>query len=425
MSVVQLHPDGWERVAVGDLGFVYGGLSGKSAADFGSGEARFVTFLDVINNTKVDGRNAQPVRLGPRESQNRVRQGDVLFNGTSETPDELALAAVVTDAVHDLYLNSFCFGLRPSDRGRLEPLFLAYLFRSGVGRKFMVALAQGATRYNLSKKQFSRLVVPLPDLVEQRRIATVLCDIDDLIDSLGRLIDKKHGVRAATRQLLLNGRQRLPSFETQWRTLRLGDYATFLRTDNSPRSVLADRGELKYLHYGDIHTNDSGRVDFVRDEVPAIAAQRVGSADRLQPGDLIFVDASEDLAGVGTSVEVADAAGGRAVAGLHTIAVRFDKHVLVDGFKAYLQHIPHFRRGLARLAAGTSVYATQKNHIANLEIALPSPDEQRAVAEVLMDMDTEIEYLQLRLEKIRAIKRGMMQELLTGRTRLPAEEAAA
>lgn len=203
-----------------------------------------------------------------------------------------------------------------------------------------------------------------------------------------------------------------------WRTVRLGDHATFLRTDNSPRAALTEEGDLKYLHYGDIHANESGRVDFAHDDMPAIETHRVGSADRLQPGDLVFVDASEDLEGVGKSVEVTDSLAGQAVAGLHTIAVRFDKRVLVDGFKAYLQHVPEFRQRLVRLAAGTSVYATQKSHIADLEVRIPSASEQRAIAEVLRDVDQLVESLERVIAKKQDVLTAARQALLSRGQRL-------
>ena len=98
--------------------------------------------------------------------------------------------------------------------------------------------------------------------------------------------------------------------------------------------------------------------------------------------------------------------------------MRFDKAVLADGFKAYLQFLPSFRTHLRRLAAGTKVYATNRAHIVSAEVKLPEVDEQTAIAAVLSDMDAELAALEARLAKSRALKQGMMQELLTGRTRL-------
>jgi len=140
----------------------------------------------------------------------------------------------------------------------------------------------------------------------------------------------------------------------------------------------------------------------------------------LAPGDLVFVDASEDLEGVGKSVEIIDVPNEGIVSGLHTIAARFDKAVLADGFKAYLQFCPQFIGTLRRLAAGTKVLATNRQHVASVKMELPCVAEQQAIATVLADMDTDIEALEHRRDKARQIKQGMMQQLLTGRVRLVA-----
>ena len=150
-----------------------------------------------------------------------------------------------------------------------------------------------------------------------------------------------------------------------------------------------------------------------------LASDRARSLDRLDTGDLVFVDASEDIEGVGTSVEIKGLQGQQVVSGLHTIAVRFRKDVLADGFKAYLQFCPAFRHHLRRLAAGTKVYATNRAHIASAELSLPPLPEQQAIATVLSDIDSEIAALEHGLDKTRAIKQGMMQQLLTGTIRLP------
>jgi type I restriction enzyme S subunit len=146
--------------------------------------------------------------------------------------------------------------------------------------------------------------------------------------------------------------------------------------------------------------------------------------DRLRDGDVVFADASEDIAGVCKSVEIAGANNYEVVAGLHTITARFDKSVLADGFKSLLQHCPLFSRHLRRLAAGTKVYATNRSHIATVEMPLPKPDEQIAISEMLSDMDAELEALEARRNKVQSLKHAMLQELLTGKTRLVAPEAA-
>jgi type I restriction enzyme S subunit len=225
-------------------------------------------------------------------------------------------------------------------------------------------------------------------------------------------------------QQLLTGHTRLPGFHGEWEVKRLGDHVTFLRNGVNSRAELTLDDPVRYLHYGDIHACIKGLLD--PSDLPSLPRDKAQRLDRLRDGDLIFADASEDLTGVSKSVEICGVGGKELVSGLHTIAARFDKNVLADGFKAYLQFCRAFAGQLRRLAAGTKVYATNRAHIASIEMRLPGVEEQSAIASIFSDMDAELVALEARRDKTHALKQGMMQELLTGKTRLvPAEVAHA
>ena len=202
----------WRTVRLGEVGATYGGLAGKTAADFGAGNARYVSFLDVLEKVVLIWREFDRVRVSEAEAQNRVARDDLLFNATSETPDELAMGSVVAldGADHELYLNSFCFGFRVADREYCDPFFLGYWSRGFPGRKAVRALAQGATRYNLSKNRFLELGLALPPLAEQRAITGVLSDMDAEIAALERRLDKTRAIKQGVMQQLLSGSIRLP-----------------------------------------------------------------------------------------------------------------------------------------------------------------------------------------------------------------------
>ena len=246
--------------------------------------------------------------------------------------------------------------------------------------------------------------------------------------SLPRLIEEVEALSIRVQehlksmQQLLTGETRLPGFCGEWRVTRLGDYVSFLRNGVNSRAELLAEGRVKYVHYGDVHACKD--VYLSTASLPCLPDAKAASLDRLLPGDLIFADASEDLDGVGKSVEVREIDSTEVVSGLHTIAARFDKDVLADGFKGFLQFCPAFLSHLRRLAAGTKVYATNRAHIEDVEMPLPSVAEQTAIATVLADMDAEIAALEARCDKMRDLKRAMMQELLTGKTRLVQPEVA-
>lgn len=200
-------PEDWEVVAMGDLGSTYGGLSGKSKQDFGHGNSLYVPFTNVMANVVVDVDNLEKVDV--REAQNNLALGDLLFNGSSETPEEVCFSALVSADIRKLYLNSFCFGFRSNQKNAYLPLYLAYWFRSEVGRAAVLVMAQGSTRYNISKSQFMKLTIVLPDTEEQTAIATILSDMDAEIQALEQRLGKTRQIKQGMMQELLTGKTRL------------------------------------------------------------------------------------------------------------------------------------------------------------------------------------------------------------------------
>ncbi len=203
--------DGWPLVCLGEIGATYGGLSGKTGSDFGHGQARYIPFTEIMSRVVLDPIRFEFVDVRRHEkNQNRVQCGDVFFNGSSETPEELGIAAVLTQHVEDTYLNSFSIGFRIKDRNVADPYFLAYFFRSDSGRTAMRYLAQGSTRYNLSKAGLKKTRIPLPPLGQQRAIAAVLRDVDTEIAGLEAEREKTMLIKQGMMQALLSGEVRLP-----------------------------------------------------------------------------------------------------------------------------------------------------------------------------------------------------------------------
>ena len=300
--------------------------------------------------------------------------------------------------------------------------YLNYHFADEIFKRQVRSVAVGQTMASLNTKILGEVSVILPPLPEQRAIAAILSDIDGMLDALDALIAKKQDIKKATMQQLLTGKTRLPGFSGEWETKRLGDTLTFLTTASNPHSDLGENGEVYYIHYGDVHAHSQPVLDCVQSNLPRIDRKLVERITPVRDGDLIIVDASEDLEGVGKSIEIQGAQDNTVVAGLHTILCRGNSKFWATGFKAYLQFMPLFKFALTRMATGISVYATSKNQLAEVTLPLPEKSEQHAIAAVLSDMDAEIAALEERRDKTSALKQGMMQELLTGRIRLPATE---
>lgn len=204
----------WEEKRLGDLGVTYGGLTGKTKADFGAGEARYITFMNVMANVIINCATFARVTVRPTESQNVARKGDLFFNGSSETPEEVAMCSVLLEEVQGVYLNSFCFGFRFREGADADGLFLAYYMRGPKGRELMKSLAQGSTRYNLSKVALLNLALRLPMPSEQAAIAGALREMDLELAGLERRREKTLALKQGMMQELLTGRTRLVTPES-------------------------------------------------------------------------------------------------------------------------------------------------------------------------------------------------------------------
>lgn len=180
-------PD-WEEKKLGEIGATFNGLTGKTKVDFGEGMP-YVQYMQIFSNSKINVEEFGLVKIEVNENQSKVQYGDVFFTTSSETPNEIGTASVMLEDVGDVYLNSFCFGFRPNSLTELVPQFSRYLFRSELFRREIIKLAQGSTRFNMSKVELMKLRVLLPKEDEQNKIANFLTSLDDSIESIGVEID--------------------------------------------------------------------------------------------------------------------------------------------------------------------------------------------------------------------------------------------
>lgn len=201
--------EGWDWTTVEKLGKPYGGLSGKSKNDFNSGNCPYIPFMNVMSNPIIDKSFLRYVKIGSSENQNKAMKGDIFFNGSSETPEELGMCSVLLEDIPNLYLNSFCFGFRLNKELGTDGLYLAYYFRSSFGRRIFTILAQGATRHNLSKANFNKIEFQLPKSVEQKRISEIIQDMDNEIFEYEKKLEKQKQLKQGMMQSLLTGKIRL------------------------------------------------------------------------------------------------------------------------------------------------------------------------------------------------------------------------
>ena len=183
----------WEKCTLGSIGETFNGLTGKSAVDFGSGSP-YITYKSIFDSSKIDISKVEYVKITETErvkqTQNEVEYGDIFFTTSSETPEEVGMASVLLSEIRDCYLNSFCFGYRLFDKCIYQPDFFRFYLRSSNLRKKIAILAQGSTRFNISKNEVMKMPIFLPSLAEQRKISKLLSLIEDRIDTQKKIIEK-------------------------------------------------------------------------------------------------------------------------------------------------------------------------------------------------------------------------------------------
>ena len=177
--------DDWEERKLGEVGNTFTGLSGKTKEDFGHGEGKFITYMNVFSNPVADLDGLESVEIDNKQFQ--VKAGDVLFTTSSETPEEVGMSSMWLGNADNIYLNSFCFGYRPTIE--FDNYYLAFMLRSAPIRKKFQLLAQGISRYNISKNKVMEMYIPVPSIEEQQKIGAFFKHLDDTIALHQRKLD--------------------------------------------------------------------------------------------------------------------------------------------------------------------------------------------------------------------------------------------
>ncbi|MGL5042956.1 MAG: restriction endonuclease subunit S [Culicoidibacterales bacterium] len=169
--------DAWEQRELGKMGTTFTGLSGKTKKDFDHGEGRFVTYMNVYSNPISDINMVSSIEIDDKQFE--VQFGDVFFTTSSETPNEVGMSSVWLNDMKNIYLNSFCFGYRPNIE--FDLYYLAYVLRASRVREQFILLAQGISRYNISKIKAMDILVDMPQIDEQVKIGSFFKNLDDTI----------------------------------------------------------------------------------------------------------------------------------------------------------------------------------------------------------------------------------------------------
>jgi type I restriction enzyme, S subunit len=415
---VGIIPKDWE---VSTLGAISQASSGTTPARalydryYKNGNTAWVKTMD-LRNTAVVATSERVTELALKETSLTVYPvGTVLvamYGGFQQIGRTglLRIPAAVNQAIT---------AIQPNGHALSSEYLLAMLnYRVGYWRHVASSSRKDP---NITGQDIRNFPIAFPKPPEQRAIAEALGDVDALLGALDQLIAKKRDLKQAAMQQLLTGQTRLPGFQDEWQVKRLGDLFTFSGGYSASRDQLSENGHC-YLHYGDIHGSSKTWVDTDADfqDIPKldIPLKRISSGSLLEDGDVVFVDASEDDAGTSRHVVVVNKDKKPFIAGLHTIVAKSKTDELAHDYRRYCFQTPAIRQEFLFYSVGTKVTGISKGNIPKLTLSFPSYPEQAAIAGVLGAMDAELAGLERRGEKTRGLKKAMMQELLTGRTRL-------
>ena len=342
--------------------------------------------------------------------RDRLTFGDVLFN-TRNTLVLVGKVSIWRGELPEAYFNSNIMRLKFDEQKVSSNMFMNLILNTPQSLSSLRGIAIGTTSVAaIYNRDLVTVSVPVPSKPEQEAIAEALSDADAWIASLEQLIATKRRIKESSMQELLTGKRRLPGFSGEWEEKTLGELGIFFK-GNGVRKHEAKSGNLPCVRYGEIYTIHE---DIVRSFNSWISLEVAETATPLRKGDLLFAGSGETKEEIGKCVAFVHEC--EAFAGGDIVILRPQGVSYL--FLGYFLNTAEVQRKKASRGQGDAVVHISSNALASIDVKLPPESEQTAIAEVLSDMDAEIESLEAKLSKARQIKQGMMQELLTGKTRL-------
>ena len=387
-------PKDWNAVPLCAIGQFKNGIN-KTSEDFGHGSP-FVNLMDVFGVSSIKAGDGFGLVETTRTEQNTydLKRGDVLFIRSSVKPSGVGLTAVVEADLPKTVFSGFLLRFRDGDA--LDIGFKRHCFYAEQFRSKLIGASSVSANTNINQDNLKKLLIALPPtLPEQRAIAAALSDVDALLGGLDRLIAKKRDLKQAAMQQLLTGQTRLPGFSGAWEVKRLGEIANM------------EKGTQ--LHSSE--TNADGDFPHFNGGISASSYTHKSNT----PANTIAISEGGNSCGYVQFISEPFWCGGHCYAVLPT-----------DVEKRFLYHaLKGQQSAIMGLRVGSGLPNVQKTALAAFSLTVPSNAlEQTAIAAVLSDMDAELAALEARRDKTRDLKQAMMQELLTGKTRLVKPEAA-
>ena len=390
----------WEQKKLGDVGETYTGLSGKTKEDFGHGEGKFITYVNVFNNPLTDLYGLDSVEID--DKQRRVQYGDVLFTTSSETPEDVGLSSVWLGREDNVYLNSFCFGYRPK-KDIFDLYYLAFVLRSfSVRREFML-LAQGISRFNISKTKVMDMSINVPSLPEQTAIGSFFQNIDQLISLQQRMLEVLKEQKKTYLKLLFPAKGqtkpalRLAGFEDEWKEVKLGE----ILVERNEQISESEEYQLMSFVQGKGVVPKSDRYDrsfLVKDDKK--------NYKKTEYGDFIYSSNNLDTGSIGFNKT------GKALIS-PVYSIFYSKTKKESQFIAILSQRKEFINEMIKYRQGV-VYGQFRIHesdFLNIKILAPESNEQEFLITFFQDLDKAIGKQEEKVNQLKESKQTLLRKM--------------
>ena len=397
----------WEEKKLGEMGTTYNGLSGKTKEDFGHGKGKFITYMNVFSNSISNIDMTDSIEID--HNQNSVKYGDVFFTVSSETPNEVGMSSVYVNNEENIYLNSFCFGYRPYTKQNYNPYFFAYLLRSNTFRNKIILLAQGISRYNISKKKVMEIGIIKPQKdKEQTKIASLFTSLDKQISTSEAKLDKLRTIKKTLlKKMFASQGEKTPQirfkgFEGEWEENALNNWIEPSKEKNienkySKNDVLSVSG-------------DYGVVNQIEFQGRSFAGVSVSNYGVLHTNDIVYTKSPLKANPYGIIKTNMGQTG--IVSTLYAIyrGKQNIDPIFVQHYFELDTRLNTYLRPLVRKGAKNDMKVSSEDAIKG-NVNFPEKKEQTKISQLLLTFDKQILIQEQKIEKLKAIKKTLLKKM--------------
>jgi type I restriction enzyme S subunit len=431
-------PSHWNKNRIKYIGFMYGGLTGKSGDDFRKDEddptnKPFIPFTNICNNTYIKRDDLKLVSINEGDKQNRVEKDDLFFMMTSETQEDVGKTSVLKDDLGEVYLNTFCKGYRITNKS-VNPYFLNYLLNGRPYREILSIEGNGFTRINLRQDRVNDFVVFTPPIPEQEQIVKYLDEKTSQIDSLVSITEKKIELLKQKRTSLINevvtkglnpdvelkdsGVEWIGKIPKHWKKIPL-KHISYMKGrigwKGLKQEEFSDDLNLPYLVTGHDIKND--RINW--EKCYHISEERYEESPeiKLEINDLLFTKDGT----IGKTLFI-DFLPGKTSLNSHLLLIRPINNSYQSKFLQYVFKSDYFLSYVELTKTGTTFYGVSQETMMGFNGYFPPLPEQEQIVEHIDTHTTEINNLisieQRRIETLREYRQSLISEVVTGKIRI-------